>query len=160
MKHAMALGRIIGNLAYLLDVPHRRIVRANLRLAFPEWSPEKIRLTSKRVFHNLGATVVEIFQLAGYSRSDVVARVRVDGAENWQQALEDDRGLILVSAHLGNWEFGTQFIACFMKKPALGVVKKLRYPPLNNWVHNLRTRFGTNVIYKKGVRNDEVYKMA
>jgi KDO2-lipid IV(A) lauroyltransferase len=154
MKHAIALGRIIGNLVYLLDVPHRRIVRTNLQLAFPEWSPEKIRLTSKRVFQNLGAVVVEILQLASYSKSDVVARVRVDGEERWQQALDEGRGLIIVSAHLGNWEFGMQFAACFMLKPALGVAKKLRYQPLDDWVHRLRTRFGTNIIYKKGALPD------
>jgi len=45
MKQATALGRMLGTLAYLIDVPHRRTVRRNLRLAFPDWSPEKIRRT-------------------------------------------------------------------------------------------------------------------
>jgi len=154
MKHAIALGRIIGTLAYLIDAPHRRIVRTNLRLAFPGWSPEKIRQTSKRVFQHLGATLVEICQLATYSKSDVMARVRVVGAERWRRALDRNQGLILVSAHLGNWEFGTQYTACFMQKPILGVVKKIRFKPLNQWLHNLRARFGIHVIYKKGALPD------
>jgi len=102
MKHAMALGRIIGTLAYLIDAPHRHIVRSNLRLAFPDWTAEKTRQTSKRVFQHLGTTFVEICQLTAYSRSDVLARVRVVGAERWQRALDSNQGLILVSAHLGN----------------------------------------------------------
>jgi len=150
----MALGRIIGTLAYLLDVPHRRTVRRNLQLAFPDWSPEKIRRTSKRVFQHLGATFVEICQLANYSRADVMARVRVVGVERWQRALDGNQGLILVSAHLGNWEFGTQYTACFMRKPTLGVVKQIRFKPLNQWVHKLRTRFGITIIYKKGALPD------
>ena len=154
MKYAMALGRVIGTLAYLIDAPHRRIVRTNLRLAFPGWSPEKIRRTSKRVFQHLGATFVEICQLAAYSKSDVMARVRVVGAQHWRRALARNQGLILVSAHLGNWEFGTQYAACFMQKPTLGVVKKIRFNPLNQWVHNLRTRFGIHIIYKKGALPD------
>jgi KDO2-lipid IV(A) lauroyltransferase len=154
MKRAVSLGRTIGSLAYLLDAPHRRIVRTNLQLAFPEWSGQRIRHTSKRVFQNLGTTAVEIHQLSGYSQSDVVERVRVVGADRWRQALDENRGLIIVSAHLGNWEFGMQFAACFMPTPALGVAKKLRYQPLNDWVHRLRTRFGTNIIYKKGALPD------
>jgi KDO2-lipid IV(A) lauroyltransferase len=154
MKHAVALGRILGTLAYLIDAPHRRIVRTNLRLAFPGWSSEKIRQTSKRVFQHLGATFVEICQLATYSKADVIARVRVVGADRWRRALERNQGLILVSAHLGNWEFGTQYAACFMQKPTLGVVKKIRFKPLNQWVHNLRTRFGIGIIYKKGALPD------
>jgi len=154
MKHAMHLGRILGMLTYVLDVPHRRIVRTNLRLAFPDWSSEKIRRVSKRVFQHFGATLVEICQLANYSRSDVMARVRVVGAERWRRALDQNQGLILVSAHLGNWEFGTQYTACFMQKSPLGVVKKIRFKPLNQWVHNLRSRFGINIIYKKGALPD------
>jgi KDO2-lipid IV(A) lauroyltransferase len=154
MKHAIALGRIIGTLVYLIDVPHRRIVRRNLRLAFPDWPQEKIRQTSKRVFQHLGATFVEICQLATYSKSDVVDRVCVVGAERWRHALDNRQGLIIVSAHLGNWEFGMQFAACFMQKPALGVAKRIRFQPLNQWVHNLRTRFGTSIIHKKGALPD------
>ena len=154
MKHAIVLGRIVGSLIYLIDAPHRRIVRRNLRLAFPDWSPEKIRQTSKGVFQHLGATLVEICQLATYSKSDVVDRVCVVGAKRWRHALDSRQGLIMVSAHLGNWEFGMQFAACFMQRPALGVAKRIRFQPLSQWVHNLRTRFGTSIIHKKGALPD------
>ena len=154
MKQAMTLGRMLGTLAYLLDAPHRRIVRTNLRLAFPDWSRKKINRTAKRVFQNLGTTFVEICQLATYSKLDVVDRVRVVGAQRWQQALDKNQGLIIVSAHLGNWEFGMQFATCFLQKPALGVAKKIRFKPLNQWLHELRTRFGTHIIYKKGALPD------
>ena len=47
-----------------------------------------------------------------------------------------------------------QYAACFMQKPALGVAKKIRFRPLNQWVHKLRTRFGINIIHKKGALPD------
>ena len=43
-----------------------------------------------------------------------------------------------------------QYAACFMQKPTLGVAKKIRFQPLNHWVHKLRTRFGNEIVYKKG----------
>ena len=154
MKRAMALGRLIGTLIYWIDVPHRLTVKRNLGLAFPDWSPEKKRRVSKRVFQNLGATLVEICQLVRYSKSDVLARVQVVSAERWQRALDKNRGLIIVSAHMGNWEFGVQYAACFMQAPTLGVAKKVRFKPLDKWVYNLRTRFGINIISKKGALPD------
>ncbi|MEE4599901.1 MAG: lysophospholipid acyltransferase family protein [Desulfobacteraceae bacterium] len=150
MKAAIFWGGLFGALAYAIDAPHRRIVRRNLRLAFPEWSRGKNRRTAKRVFQHLGAALVEICQLATYSKSDVVDRVRIVGADRWRQALDNRQGLIIVSAHLGNWEFGMQFAACFMQKPALGIAKRIRFKPLNRWVHHLRTRFGTSIISQKG----------
>jgi len=148
------LGRILGTAAYLTDTPHRRIVRRNLRFAFPDWTPEQIRQTTRHVFHHLGVTFVEVCQLAASSRDDLTARVKVVGSERWRKTLAENRGLIIVSAHLGNWEVGMQYAACFMQKPALGVAKKIRFQPLNQWVHKLRTRFGNQIIYKKGALPD------
>ena len=150
MKHAIALGRIIGMLVYLIDSPHRRIVRRNLRVAFPDWSRHKIQQTSKRVFQHLGATFVEICQFATYSKADMLARLKVVGAERLQHELSRNQGLIIVSAHLGNWEVGIQHAACFIEKPTIGVAKKIRFKPLNEWVHKQRTRFGINIVDKKG----------
>jgi KDO2-lipid IV(A) lauroyltransferase len=148
------LGRIIGTAAYLADTRHRRIVRRNLRFAFPDWTGDQIRQTTRHVFNHLGATFVEVCQMAAASKDDLTARVKVVGSERWQQALDGDRGLIIVSAHLGNWEIGMQYAACFMQKPALGIAKRIRFQPLNQWVHKLRTRFGNIIIYKKGALPD------
>jgi KDO2-lipid IV(A) lauroyltransferase len=41
-----------------------------------------------------------------------------------------------------------------MQKSALGVAKKIHFQPLNKWIHNLRTRFGNKIIYKKGALPD------
>jgi Kdo2-lipid IVA lauroyltransferase/acyltransferase len=154
IKRTLMLGRIIGTTAYLADTRHRRIVRRNLRFAFPDWTGEKIRQTTRHVFNHLGATFVEVCQMAAASKDDLTARVKVVGSERWQQALDGNRGLIIVSAHLGNWEVGMQYAACFMQKPALGIAKRIRFQPLNQWVHKLRTRFGNKIIYKKGALPD------
>jgi KDO2-lipid IV(A) lauroyltransferase len=37
-----------------------------------------------------------------------------------------------------------------MQQSTMGVVKQIRFKPLNQWVHNLRTRFGITTIYRKG----------
>jgi len=154
IKRALLLGRVIGTAAYVADTRHRRIVRQNLRFAFPDWTSAHIRQTTRQVFYHLGTTFVEVCQLAVSSRDDLTARVKVVGSERWRQALDGSRGLIIVSAHLGNWEVGMQYAACFMGKPALGVAKKIRFQPLNLRVHKLRTRFGNKIIYKKGALPD------
>ena len=149
-RHIIALGKILGAAVYFLDVPHRRIVRRNLRFAYPDWSREQVGHISRRVFQNLGVSFFEIFQMATLSREQVLNRVRIVGEENLQNALKSQNGLIVVSAHLGSWETGLLFFCCYVEKPILGVVKKIRFAPLNRWVHRLRSRFGIEIIEKKG----------
>jgi KDO2-lipid IV(A) lauroyltransferase len=149
-RHIVRLGKMLGGAAYLLDVPHRRIVRRNLRFAYPDWSREKVAHISRRVFQNLGISFFEIFQIATLSREQVLGRVRVVGRENLQNALGSKNGLIVVSAHLGSWETGLLFFCCYIQKPILGVAKKIRFAPLNRWVHRMRTRFGITIVEKKG----------
>ena len=149
-KHIVGLGKLIGSFAYLLDIPHRRIVRQNLEFAYPDWSKQKVRSVSRRVFQNLSTTILEFCQLASIPKETLPNRVKVVGTEYLDDALSSQKGLIIVSAHLGNWEFALQYGCCYLQRPILGVAKKLRFAPLNQWVHNLRTRFGIKIIYKKG----------
>jgi KDO2-lipid IV(A) lauroyltransferase len=149
-RHIAGLGRILGRAAYFLDGPHRRIAQRNLQFAHPGWPRQKVENISRRVFQNLGISFLEFFQMATLSREQVLGRVRVVGLENLQNALKSKTGLILVSAHLGSWETGLLFVCCHIEKPILGVVKKIRFAPLNRWVHRLRTRFGITIVYKKG----------
>jgi len=149
-RYVVGLGKILGRTAYWLDVPHRRIVRRNLHFTYPDWPREKVAKMSQRVFQNLGISFLEFFQLSSLSREQVLERVRVKGLENLQKGLESKTGLILVSAHLGSWETGMLYVCCQVNKPIVGVVKKVRFVPLNRWVQRLRTRFGIRIVYKKG----------
>jgi KDO2-lipid IV(A) lauroyltransferase len=149
-RHIARLGKALGGAAYLLDVPHRRIVRRNLRFAYPDWSREQVRYISRRVFQNLGISFLEIFQTATLSREQVLDRVRVVGEENLQHALKSKNGLVVISAHLGSWETGLMFFCGYVQKPILGVVKKIRFAPLNRWVTRMRSRFGIEIVEKKG----------
>ncbi len=149
-RHILALGRLLGSAAYFLDVPHRRIVRRNLKFTHPDWTDEKIKTISQRVFQNLGISLFEFLQLATYTREQLLGCVRIVGRENLQTALRSKGGIIVVSAHLGSWETGMLWLCCYVQKPILGVAKKIRFAPLNRWVHRLRTRFGIEIVEKKG----------
>ena len=149
-KHILRFGHLIGQLAYFLDVPHRRIVRRNLAFAYPDWSREQIERISRRIFQNLGITFLETLQLFALSREDILARIQVEGLEHLQRAQQSKKGLIIVSGHLGSWEMGVLYACCILEKPSLGVVKKIRFAPLNRRIHRLRTRFGLKIVYKKG----------
>jgi len=143
------VGKMLGALAFHLDVPHRRIVRRNLKFIHPDWPPEKIRELSKRVFQNIGITITEILQMTCLSKEEILDKARIYGVENMIEALKEGKGAILVSAHLGNWELGALAGPLYLDTPITAVARKLRFEFINNLILNLRTRFGCKVIDKE-----------
>ena len=143
-------GRLLGMLAYFLDARHRRIVRRNLQFIHPEWSEERILKLSNRVFQNMGVTFLEICQMTRFSREDVLRNVRIRGKENLLNAVKRPNGVILISAHLGNWEMAPLFTSCYLQKPIVSVAKQLQPKTLDRWIRGCRTRFGNMILDKKG----------
>jgi KDO2-lipid IV(A) lauroyltransferase len=148
-KHIAGVGGAVGMLAYIMDRRHRRIVRRNLQFTHPEWSRESIRKLSKRVFQNIGITFLEICQMTCFSREDVLRKVRIRGEENLLKAIRSPKGVIMISAHLGNWEMAPLLVSCYLQKPLVLVARQIQSKTLGHWIHRLRVRFGNIVLDKK-----------
>ena len=58
----------------------------------------------------------------------------------------EGKGLIILSAHFGNWELIPPAIGVLLGLTGLTIVKPLRNPFVDKWMNNLRTRFGNEVI--------------
>ncbi len=145
----MRWGSMFGEMGYRLGKPYRTIVQHNLKFAFPSWEKQELGKVSRRVFHNIGMTLTEMVQCTQMSRGDILARCRLRGEDHFIRALEARRGIILVSAHLGNWEIGLQYLACHFGKRVHIVVRPLVPRWLDRWVNHARTRFGNHLILKK-----------
>ncbi len=148
-KHMAAIGRLLGLFIYNVDVRHRRIVRRNLKFIYPGWPAEQVRKTSVRIFQNLGITMMEIFQMTYLSGNEIKARVKIKGEEHLSRAMENHKGVVLVSAHLGNWEIVPLFWPLYFKTPITVVAREIENKIINRWIYGLRTRFGGTVIYKE-----------
>lgn len=149
-RHMARAGKLLGTLAYIVNRRHQRIVKRNLKFIYPEWSWDRIQKVSRRVFQNMGMTLLEICQMACLSREDILRQVRIRGRGNLLNAMKSPKGLILISAHLGNWEMAHTILSCYVQTPLVLVARKIRPEALNQWVHQVRTRFGSVVLDKAG----------
>ena len=147
-KRIASIGRVLGMLMYGIDVRHRRIVRRNLKFVYPEWPPDRVKKKSKRIFQNLGITILGICQMICFSSHDILKKVKIRGEEYLLNAMHNNKGVILISAHLGNWEIAPLFWPLYFNTPITIVVRKIRNKIINRWIYGLRTRFGSRVIYK------------
>jgi KDO2-lipid IV(A) lauroyltransferase len=146
-ERILALGRILGQVAYYVDIPHRRVVWRNLNFCFPEWSFREVVEFSKRVYRNLGVVVLEMLQTAALRPDELLKRVEVIGSEHLLRALEEKRGVVVVAGHTGGWEMAMLAVAAGFRVSATVVS---RDDPLNRFSDSVRRQFGINTVYKKG----------
>jgi KDO2-lipid IV(A) lauroyltransferase len=149
-SYITSLGKILGYFLYYFDASHRRIARRNLQFAHPEWSRNQIQSLLKGFFQHFGRTILELVQMSFFSREDMLGNVRVEGQEYFIEAQAKQKGVVLISAHLGNWEMAWHTAPCYFEQKVTGVAKKLRNTQLNRIIEKRRTRFGNRIIYKKG----------
>ncbi|MBC2694540.1 MAG: lysophospholipid acyltransferase family protein [Desulfobacteraceae bacterium] len=148
-KYIVKTGNILGDLVYLLDTRHRRIVRRNLQFAYPEWPLNKIKKITLKTFQSMGIIVLEICQMTCFSKEDILQQVRIKGKENLLNTVKSPKGVIMISAHIGNWEMCSLFLSCYIQKSVVVVAQK-QPVFIERIIHKLRTNTGNTIISKKG----------
>lgn len=92
---------MLGRAAARLSGPSRRIAR-NLALTRPEAGPEAARALATQVGDNFGRVIGEYVRFDAFMRRP--DRLRVEGAGRLRAAAAQGRGVVVATAHLGNWE--------------------------------------------------------
>ena len=148
--HLLFFGKMLGNLLYYLAAPQRRIVRRNLQFSHVESSPQQLQSLLKRIFRHFGITILELLQMTCFSQKELLRNVHLEGKEIIIEAMARQKGVVLITAHLGNYEMAWQYVPCYFGRQMAGVAKKMRNVRLDRLIHKMRTRFGNKIIYKKG----------
>ena len=145
-KRALSLGGWIGGLAYLAARGPRRLTLSNLTLAYGEaHSRSQIRHLGRTVFQELGRNVVDVARMPRVTADNVDGLVRVDGLTYLESAYGGGKGVVAVSAHLGNFELMGAFLA--LKGFAVTVVAAPLYDlRLDALLRENRVRSGLEVV--------------
>lgn len=143
----------IGRLMFLADRKHRRIALNNLTRAFGrEKKSHEIEVLAKRVFINLARIVFEVGWSLRLKRKDLDKYFSIKGLSRLKTAYQKDKGILVLTAHFGNWELLT-IIAAMIGYPTSIVVRPLDFAPLEAFFKRLRTRFGGKLIGKNSMRD-------
>jgi Kdo2-lipid IVA lauroyltransferase/acyltransferase len=100
------LGIAGGYIFYLIDRRHAKIGMRNLEIAFPERSEDERRRILRASYINLGRGGAEYVRLGGFFYRRLKKRVLYERFEYWKQvqARYPSKGLLILSAHFGNFE--------------------------------------------------------
>ncbi len=109
-RFAYWLGLRIADRVYARDHTGRRAVMANLKQILEaqdiQASEESLRQMARRNFQFFGKYLVDFFKFSRFDLPAVNRLVSMEHPEYLDQAARLGRGVILITAHIGNWELG------------------------------------------------------
>ena len=79
-----------------------KVIRRNLRAAFPDLDESAVDATTKKILENFGRLLAEIIHIPTYVAGKQATNVSASGSLDY--TLGTSGQAIYVSAHLGNWE--------------------------------------------------------
>ncbi|MBU1122069.1 MAG: lysophospholipid acyltransferase family protein [Candidatus Omnitrophota bacterium] len=138
------LGRVLGRAAYFIASRHRRIALDGLAMAFPHLDNVVKKKTARDSFVFMAQSALEAICFLKNQR--YLNKVCIQGEDNLKQALENGTGVIIVSAHLGNFPLMSLKLA--KEGYAVNVVvRPMRDPKAGDYFQELRNTAGVKTIF-------------
>ena len=139
-------GSALGGLAYFLWGRRRRVALENLTKAFPEKSHKEIEGIARGAFRNVGISLLELLWFSRMTTDRIRSLVRFDKPDLIKESYARGKGLLLLTAHFGNWELLAQSIIVHFGFPLHIIVKTQSNRLVDRKINQRRTRFGNSVI--------------
>ncbi len=146
---ALSLGSFVGSFVFALGGSRKRMILDNIVRAFGgEKTRADAEFIASSLYKNVGMSFMEFARL-GLGGAEYLERsVTFEGLSNIDKALESKKGVVLLSAHFGNWELLN--LAVINRGYNVSVVARpLDNPYIDNYIKGLRTAGDNEVIDKK-----------
>lgn len=137
---AEAAARGLGALWYRLDRSRRRTACTNLLRSGVAATPAEAARIAKASFEHFAMVIADSFKAREIlDPGPAACRIDVDSPPECLEAIRQaDRGLVVVSAHLGNWELAGQFLA--RSKPVVAIARQMNNPLVNALLESRQPR--------------------
>ncbi len=150
IERAVRVGAQLGGLVMRLDRFNRPVALRNLEIAFPEMDRAgRLRILAG-MYRNWGRMLAEWTHFDELGRGSIACRVTYDTGESLARVLElgKERGLLVVTAHFGNFELLPFAHSIYGHRIAI-IHRPIRNPVIDRRVSAMRTRFGNEVVERK-----------
>jgi len=145
----LAAGRRLGDLLWWALPRRRAVALDNLHRVFGgERPPAEIRRLGRRSFQHVGMNLVEACRYFLRPTHVMISRVRVEGLQHFQAAAAHGRGVLVLTAHFGNWELLAAAHG-LTGVPLSIVMRPLDHPLLEDLAARFRRRSGAELIVKR-----------
>lgn len=140
-----ALGRVIGQILWLIQSDARFVTETNLKLCYPDMPAAEREQLAKESLKHLGMMALEVAPSWHWQPARSLSHITsIEGLALFEQAAKEERGVILLGPHIGNWEMlgiymGAHFDLTSMFQPP-------ENQALNEMIYNARVVSGSKLV--------------
>ncbi|MFC2007702.1 lysophospholipid acyltransferase family protein [Chloroflexota bacterium] len=146
MRPGYFLAECAGNLLFLLSARYRNIIGNNLqRVTGPEQDERTLRQKVRGVFKNVTKNYFDLIKLSQLRLENLEENVTIEGWHHLADAVNNSRGVIIATAHLGSFEHAARVLALRGIKMTIFVEAFDSAPFLRN-IHKLRQGNGSRIL--------------
>ena len=150
---ARPLGRLIGAVSFRFFHDERQRAIENLaRIGGGSLRLDTRRHLARRVFQNLGQSFVDTLITSRLGTDRAISSLGVEGAadlrERFEELSDEGRGVIVVSAHLGNWELEGGLLDHCYPRQVICIARRYERPYQQRLLERLRAGIGTPLRYQ------------
>lgn len=145
--------RLSRHFAYILSliffyvIPIRKkTVIENLTHAFPDYPTQKIKVIAFNSYNSFLITLVELLNFPSFDKCRMEKFLVCPNKDLIVEKHQLQKGVILVSAHFGNWEYMALSVSLQIQIPFAIIVKKQSNMLVSDWLDNMRTKFGNKIV--------------
>jgi len=146
-KTCRRIGSQLGLAFFAAGRKRRELAISNVQMALGLNREQAIRV-ARRSCQNWGMTTCELLHLPGASKAEICEYAAIEGLEHLQEAHALGRGVILLMAHIGNWEIVAARMA--QEHPTTAIVRPLSNTSAQNYLSDVRRSTGLGLMSKFG----------
>jgi Kdo2-lipid IVA lauroyltransferase/acyltransferase len=142
------IAKSMGGIFYFCFPKRRKIALGNLDKAYGDsLTPARKQIIARESLENTALSILELFLIKKIKKK-AAARFDIQGRENLEAALAQGNGAILITTHLGSWEY-LAFLFYLTGIPCSPIVKNIKNGFLDKEIDDLRREASLTPIPKK-----------
>jgi KDO2-lipid IV(A) lauroyltransferase len=146
LSGARWLGRSLGVFVFDVLGYRKAVTLENLKRAFPEKSDDELQHIARGAFRNVGISLFELVWFPRMSADRLRSLVHFDRPDLIKEAFSEGKGVLMLTAHFGNWELLAQSIFVSFGFPVNVIVKTQANRLVDRSINKRRVRFGNKII--------------
>jgi KDO2-lipid IV(A) lauroyltransferase len=146
LRAVQRLGAVAGEVIYAFFGFRKTVTRKNLQRAFPDFTEAEIEQLAVESFRSVGTALFEFLWFPRFRPERLREVARIENPELIRELHSRGKGVILLTAHFGNWELLAQSMLTELQAPLAIIVKPQSNPFVDRTINRWRTKWGNKVV--------------